>query len=74
MKVPEQIKTAAKGLIDMFGPRFEYLGRHDGADFYLFRFPDDSETGFPCVYRYENGKVLEITGFHALDIIGLFVE
>lgn len=74
MKVPEQIKVAAKELIDMFGSHFEYLGKYDGADFYMFKFPDDSETGFPCVYQYENGEVLEITGFHAFDIIGLFVK
>ncbi len=74
MTIPEQIKIAAKELIDMFGSHFEYLGKRDGADFYRFKFPDDSETGFPCVYQYENGKVLEITGFHALDIIRLFVK
>ena len=74
MKVPEQIKTAAKGLVDMFGSHFKYLGKHSGADFYMFKFPDDSLTGFPFVYQYENGEVLTITGFAALDIIDLFVK
>ena len=45
-----------------------------GADFYMFVFPEDSNTGFPYVYQLENDEVLEITGFPALDIIGLFVK
>ena len=74
MKVPEQIKAAAKELIDMFGSNFEYLGNRNGAEFYMFKFPDDAETGFPYVYQFENGEVLTITGFAALDAIDLFVK
>lgn len=74
MKVPEQIKAAAKGLIDKFGSNVEYLGNRDGAEFYMFKFPDDAETGFPYVYQFENGEVLTITGFAALDAIDLFVK
>ena len=55
MNVPEKVKEAAKGLIAMYGSRFKHLGKSDDADFYMFKFPDDEDTGFPCVYQYENG-------------------
>ena len=74
MDIPKKIQEAAKGLIDMFGLSFDYLGKYEGADFYMFVFPDDTDTGFPVVYQYENGHALEITGFPALDIINLFVK
>lgn len=74
MNIPEKIKVAAKSLIDMYGLSFDYLGKKDGADFYMFKFPDDDCTGFPFVYQYQSGAVLTITGFQALDIIDLFVK
>ena len=74
MDVPVKVQEVAKGLIDMYGPSFDYLGKYEGSDFYMFVFPEDSNTGFPYVYQLENDEVLEITGFPALDIIGLFVK
>ena len=38
MKVPEQIKSAAKSLIDLYGDAFDYLGKYKGKDAFLFRF------------------------------------
>ena len=32
MKVPEQIKSAAKSLIDTYGDAFDYLGKYKGKD------------------------------------------
>lgn len=32
MKVPEQIKSAAKSLIDLYGDAFDYLGKYKGKD------------------------------------------
>lgn len=74
MKVPEQIKSAAKTLVDTYGDTFDYLGKYKGKDVFLFCFPEDACTGFPFVYLHKDGHVQEITGFEALDIINLFVE
>lgn len=74
MKVPEQIKSAAKSLIDVYGNAFDYLGKYKGKDAYAFRFPDDANTGFPYIYLFKDDKVTEITGFEALDIMDLLVE
>lgn len=74
METPQQIITEAKELIEMYGSNVEYLGKNQGADYYVFKFPEDSDTGFPFVYRYVNGSVETITGFKALGIIGLFVK
>lgn len=73
-KIPQIVKDAARDLIEMYGDAIDYLGKYEGADFYMFKFPEDAETGFPFVYQCENGEVLEITGFHALDVVNLFVK
>ena len=58
----------------MYGDSFDYLGEYEGAETYLYRFPDDIDTGFPFVYLLKDGKVEEISGFLAFDIIGSFVK
>ena len=74
MKVPEQIKSAAKSLIDLYGDAFDYLGKYKGKDAFLFRFPEDTDTGFPYIYLFKDGKATEVTGFEALGIIRLLVK
>ncbi len=72
MKVPEEVKVAAKSLVDRFGCHFRHLGERDGADFYMFIFTNHPETGLPFVYEYRDGEVREHRGYESLDIIGLF--
>lgn len=74
MKVPAQIKAAAQVLINTYGDAFDYLGKYQGADAYLYRFPDNSSTGFPYIYLFKSGITTEITGFEALDLLNLLVE
>lgn len=62
MNVPEQIRTAARGLIEQYGESFDYLGDFEGQKAYLFKFSDDSCTGYPFVFLLKGGKVSEITG------------
>lgn len=69
MHIPEKVKVAAQSLVDMYGLSFDYLGKNDGADFYMFKFPDEDCTGFPFVYKLKNDNVSEVTGFEALDVI-----
>ena len=72
--IPIAVLDAAKDLIDMYGVNFDYLGRYNDADTYVYRFPEDCETGFPFVYLLKDNSVTEVTGFTALDIIGLLVK
>ncbi len=74
MTVPEQVKNAARNLINQYGDSFEHLGSYEGADYFVYKFPDDFTTGFPFVYQFNHGSVLEIAGPKALSIIELFVE
>ncbi|MDR2131005.1 MAG: hypothetical protein LBP56_07580 [Odoribacteraceae bacterium] len=74
MKVPEQVTAAARGLIDVYGDSFDYLGKYKGKDVFLFRFPEDACTGFPFVYLFAAGKVTEITGFEASLLVENFDE
>lgn len=73
-KVPQIVKDAAKDLIEIYGDKFDYLGKFEGADAYAFSFPEDSCTGFPFVYLVKNGKVDVITDSPALFIIDSLVE
>lgn len=74
MNIPEQVKKAAGSLVEMYGLSFDYLGKYQGKDAFQYRFPNDTDTGFPFVYLFDGVNVTEVTGFEALDIIGLFVE
>ena len=75
-KIPEQVIKEAEGLINIYWENIEYLGADENAEYYHFVFPKDTVTGFPFVYIYtpQNGDVIEITGFDALDIIGKFYK
>ena len=73
-QIPQIVKDAASDLIEEYGDNFDYLGKYEGADAYRFKFPEDADTGFPFVYIHKDGKVTEITGFEALDIVSLLVE
>lgn len=74
MNIPAKVKEAAQELIAIYGSHLKHLGKSDGADFYMFKFPDDEDTGFPVVYQFENNEVLTLTGFAALNIARLFVK
>ena len=72
MKIPEAVIEEARELIEMFGDRLEYLGKiTDDQEVYVFNFPENQETGFPCVYLYDNHDAFEISGFRALEIIDM---
>ena len=74
MNIPTEVKEAAQGLIAMYGLHIQHLGQSDGFDFYMFKFPDEEESGYPYVYQYKEGEVLTIEGYAALETIRLFVK
>ena len=71
MNIPEQVKNEARALIEQYGDTFEYLGIYEGQEAYVFKFPEDSCTGYPFVYLYD-GK--EATGPLSLDVIDSCIE
>lgn len=73
-RIPQQVIDEAQKLIDRYGSNLVFLGNSNGLEYYVFRFPKDSITGFPFVYVYhpQLKKVTEMTGFDALDILGKF--
>lgn len=73
-QAPQVVLDAAKLLVDMYGANFDYLGIFDGADAYVYKFPEDSSTGYPFVYLLKDGKVTEITGAISLHIIELSLK
>ena len=73
-EIPIAVLNTAKELIDMYGINFDYLGRYKDADTYVYRFPEDSVTGFPFVYLLKDNSVTEVTGSIALHIISILVD
>ena len=63
MNIPEQVKNEARWLIEQYGDSFDYLGNHEGADYFLYKFPEDVTTGFPFVFRYGDGQVMTYSDF-----------
>ncbi len=68
------MQNAAKGLTDMYGSNFAYLGQYDGRAVWQYCFPEDTDTGYPFVYLYGDGQVEEVTGRQALRLISRFVK
>jgi len=72
--IPQSILNAANELIDIYGVHFSHLGQYEDQDVYVYKFPEEIETGFPFVYLLSDDKVQEISGYLALDIISQFIE
>lgn len=74
MNIPEQVKNEARALIEQYGDTFEYLGIYEGQEAYVFKFPEDSCTGYPFVYLYDGKEATEITAPLSLDVIDSCIE
>ena len=74
MNIPEQVKNEARALIEQYGDTFEYLGIYEGQEAYVFKFPEDSCTGYPFVYLYDGKDATERTGPLSLDVIDSCIE
>jgi len=73
-QIPQIVKDAASYLIEMFGDNFDYLGKYEGADVYMYHFSEEVTVGGPFVYLVKDGAVERLTGSPALYIIDLLVE
>ena len=69
MNIPEQVKNEARWLIEQYGDSFDYLGNHEGADYFLYKFPDDVTPGIPFAFRHADGKAITFSDFDAIDFI-----
>lgn len=71
--IPTQVRKEAEELISMYGQRVEYLGQMpDGRAAYYYHFPNDVCAGFPVVWLYGNGQVMELNDYEAIDVISAF--
>lgn len=69
--IPQVIINAAQELVAMYGNNLKYMGQCNKMDVYKFQFPDNTETGFPVLYLYDNSndEILEISGFESFRIL-----
>ena len=72
--IPEQVKKAAAELIESYGDSIDYIGIYKGKQVYLYRFPEDVETGFPFYFLYDGKSVDVVSGFEALDLGSIFLH
>lgn len=73
-QIPQIVKDAASDLIEEYGDNFDYLGKYEGADVYVYHFSEEVTTGFPPVYLYKDGAVERLTGDVAFCFLDSFVE
>lgn len=69
--IPVAVMQEAKGLIELYGDRIAFIGKHNGLDVYEYMFPENTETGYPFLYLYDrqSDKATEVTEFEALEIL-----
>lgn len=70
--LPQVVINAFTELIEMYGNRIEHLGDKDNKRYYWFNIPEDIDYGFPPVICLKSGKIKDIVGFDALDVLNLF--
>lgn len=71
-EIPIKVQSEAQHLINRYGQNLDYIGNFNEYEYYIYKFPEETITGFPFVYAYnsETEEVMEISGSRALDIIG----
>lgn len=71
-EIPVKVQREAQHLINRYGQNLDYIGNFNEYEYYIYKFPEETITGFPFVYAYnsETEEVMEISGSRALDIIG----
>lgn len=76
MDIPQVVMEKAKGLIQLYGSKFAYLGKYEDQQVFMFQFPENTETGFPFVYLYDraSNRATELTEFDALEIIDIIQD
>lgn len=74
MEIPEPVAEAANWLIEGFGGSIRYLGPYEGADVYVYQFPEAADVGFPILFLWKDGAVREVQGFDSLSIIEQLVD
>lgn len=72
--IPAQVKKAAAELIEAYGDSIDYIGIYKGKQVYLYRFPEDVETGFPFYFLHDGKSVDTITGFEALRLGSILLK
>ena len=72
--IPAQVKKAAAELIEIYGESIDYIGIYKGKQVYLYRFPEDIETGFPFYYLFDGKSVNVVTGFEALRLGSILLK
>ena len=72
--IPAQVKKAAAELIEIYGESIDYIGIYKGKQVYLYRFPEDVDTGFPFYFLYDGRSVDIVSGFQALDLGSIFLH
>ena len=69
MKIPKPILKQASYLVSRFGNQLRYRGKLDGSQLWQFCFPDDMVVGLPVLYQYKNGKVTQMDGERAAELL-----
>lgn len=67
--IPAKVCDAFKRLN---GGKIILLGKRDGAEYYLYQFPEDAETGFPRVIAYRGDRIEQINDFDAIKVVRSF--
>lgn len=69
--IPQSVLKEASWLIEEYGCAFRQIGKYEEKIVYLYCFPENTETGYPIIYLYDeiDRKTIQVTGEDALEVI-----
>ncbi|MBQ1932545.1 MAG: hypothetical protein II360_03480 [Muribaculaceae bacterium] len=70
--IPQKVVNAFSELTEMYGDCIEYLGEKNNKHYFWFNIPLEIDYGFPQVVYWEHGKVTNVDGFEAVEILDFF--
>lgn len=68
VKIPDPVKEAFDYYVKNFKAEILFLGVDDGAAVYRCDLPGDTESGFPLIVKYKDGRVAPVDGIDAVSL------
>ena len=73
--VPNSVKAAFDYYVKNFNAKISFLGVADGEEVYKCDLPGDTESGFPLIVKYKDGRSTTVEGIEAVWLVAsLYTE
>ena len=70
MRIPEVVKSEARGFIEDYDAKLKHIGEYKGYEVYFICFPEDMLTGYPIIFMYKEGEPVWELQYEAEQFFG----